>query len=193
LPLNFQKLITGFVGVDKNRKVRTAGDIKGLLNRKALKVFDEVYFTDSLISGLDLMNLGINNVLGIEKVENINDEIIKIFKDCNIKIVIIAFNDIVDSQILKEKFLKIDLKVKIIAPPLSNNWKEAISNGINRGLIEKLVNEAKLFPEGHADGKSMKVEIDKAGYQFRCNKCSLAQILFPKNHILRVNTDFERQ
>ena len=110
------------------------GDHKGLLNAKAVKIYsDELILTESVLDGISLKKLGIDNIIPCYGVNGFSDYHNEVLKNNLVKKVIIAFDNddagITGSEKLKEKLLNQGYQVKEIFPPNSKDWNEYLLNG----------------------------------------------------------------
>ena len=98
------------------------GAHKGVFNRKASKVYDEIILTESIIDALSLIELGLQNVQALYGTNGFTEEHLRILKGDRVKTIILALdNDEAGktaSEKLKEKLLGEGFAVKTITPPV---------------------------------------------------------------------------
>jgi DNA primase len=146
--------VVSFYGrvIDNKRKVKhlySPGPHKGLVNRKAVKVYrEEIILTESVLDALSLIEIGIENVIPCYGVNGFTDEHLKALKDNRVKTVVLAF-DADDAgrkgaEKLKEKLLAEGFLVKVIEPPSSKDWNEALTKGVSKESILSLTNQAEI-------------------------------------------------
>ena len=162
--------VVGFYGraIDNRTKIAhkyLKGDHKGLLNCKAVKIYsDEIILTESVIDGVSLNKLGIDNIVPCYGVNGFSEPHLRVFKDCLVKKIVIAFDNdesgITGSKKLREKLIKEGYSVKEITPPKGKDWNEYLLNGGTEKVVRELLNtityekkNPKLFEVEYKEGK----------------------------------------
>ena len=197
-------MVVGIYGRSINPKAKIPhlylrGKHRGVFNRKASKVYDEIIFTESIIDALSLIFLGFKNTQSIYGTNGFTDEHLTILKDDRVKTVILAFdNDEAGEKAsvkLKEALLSEGFSVKSITPSKVANmfpehpdssvkdWNEYLTAGGTpaefipssaAGLsdLKKAITEAIDTAEVFTpehEDKSFKAEKDHMGYLFTIN------------------------
>jgi len=154
--------------VDMNLNVKIVGDSKGIFNLCSIKVYDEPIFTESILSAIGLLGLGILNVVYVPNIEVFCSNHLKTLRDFRVKNVVIAFDNVVNSDLFKDILLVDNFNVKQISPPLSDSWSIAISKGLDKSMTDSLISEAKSYPETKETG-NIKVKKEGSTYIFTLN------------------------
>jgi DNA primase catalytic core len=122
------------------------GPHRGIWNRKASKVYDEIVIVESIIDALSLIQIGIENVQPLYGTNGFTVEHLQTLKDDNVKTVILALdNDEAGrkaSETLKAKLLDEGFTVKTIFPKLSKDWNEELLAGLDKETFQLLIEEA---------------------------------------------------
>jgi len=146
------------------------GKHRGIFNRKASKVYDEIILTECIIDCLSLIEIGFDNVQPIYGVNGFTDEHLQTLKDDRVKTVILAFDNdnagINAGEKIKEKLLEEGFKVKIIIPPVKKDWNEELKRGIIKEEIEDLINKAEIFQQKEEEKKEFHVKKEGVNYIF---------------------------
>ncbi|MCK4797601.1 MAG: toprim domain-containing protein, partial [Spirochaetes bacterium] len=137
---------------------------KGIFNIGAIKVYDEIILTNSLIDCLSLIEPGINNVIAVEGTGNLCADHITRLRDNRVKTVVLAFsNDAVNrggADILTDLFITEGFKVKLIFPPQNaKDWNECLLSGVESKEIKDLIDNAEIF-ESQEVKKAFQVKKD---------------------------------
>jgi DNA primase catalytic core len=173
------------ISEDSNFKHRyLKGKHRGVFNRKASKVYDEIILTECIIDALSLIETGLENVQAIYGTNGFTDEHLEILKTDRVKMVIIALdNDEAGqkaSQALKERLINEGFKVKIFSPygqksdsPASDckDWNESLVNGVlGKNDLTELINQLAVFEkETEPEEKQpFKVREEKGQFYFTC-------------------------
>ena len=173
------------------------GKHKGVFNRKASKVYDEIILTESIIDALSLIETGFDNVQSVYGINGFTDEHLQTLKDDRVKTVVIAYDKdeagIKASDELKDKLIVEGFKVKVIIPPVKKDWNEELINGIEKDSINILINNAEIFkPKQTA---SLEVKKDGFGYIFSIGgiNYSVSNVKENFGHNLKVNVRAEHK
>ncbi len=140
------------------------GKHRGVFNRKASRVYDEVILTESFIDALSLIQLGFENVQSLYGTNGFTEEHLAILKDDRVKTVVLAFDSDrpgeTAAEKLKEQLLAEGFSMKIIFPPQSpfnkggseqseqgdlKDWNEYLVTGGEKSLIKELIEKAEIF------------------------------------------------
>jgi len=133
------------------------GKHRGVFNRKASKVYDEIILTECIIDALSLIELGIENVKALYGTNGFTDEHLQTLINDRVKTVVLALdNDDPGreaSERIKTKLLAEGFAVKVISPGLplppgegrgegtgpvqSKDWNEYLTGG---GTAEEVKN-----------------------------------------------------
>jgi 5S rRNA maturation endonuclease (ribonuclease M5) len=163
------------------------GKHRGVFNRKASKVFDEIILAESIIDCLSLIELGIENVQSIYGAGGFTDEHLQILKDDRVKTIVLAFDadnaGKTASEKLSERLLSEGFSVKSIAPPVVPNlfpdhpqsapkdWNEYLCAGgdverIREAITKAEARKAESLSSGEGSSSGMAVEKTPLGYDF---------------------------
>jgi len=146
------------------------GKHRGIFNRKASIVYDEIILTECIIDALSLIEVGFDNVQPIYGVNGFTDEHLQTLKDDRVKMIILAFDNdnagINAGEKIKEKLLEDGFKVKIIIPPVKKDWNECLQNGITKEEIQELINKSELFQQKEDEKKEFHVKKEGVNYIF---------------------------
>lgn len=164
------------------------GKHRGVFNRKASKVYDEIILTESIIDCLSLVELGFENTQSIYGTNGFTDGHLRILKDDRVKTIILAFdNDEAGKKAgesLKERLLSDGFGVKIIIPPPSGlrpseggenvageskDWNEYLVSGGSAETIKSGIGQAETFRPAEAEEKYFSIKHDKLSYTFTVN------------------------
>ncbi|HPA70998.1 MAG TPA: CHC2 zinc finger domain-containing protein [Spirochaetota bacterium] len=178
--------------VDPSAKIQhlyLKGKHRGIFNRKASKVYDEVVLTESIIDAFSLIELGIENVQSIYGTNGFTDEHLQLLKDDRVKTMVLALdNDEPGREAsgkLKEKLMAEGFAVKEIAPPelpglfaegenaLVKDWNEYLAQGLStaspeelKELVKKAIRKAEEHRAPASSTSALKVVEDAASYTF---------------------------
>jgi DNA primase catalytic core len=155
------------------------GSHKGVFNRKASKVYDEIVLTESIIDALSLIETGLENVQAIYGTNGFTDEHLEILKADRVKTVVLALDSDEAgqkaSQALKERLVNEGFKVKLLSTYGGKDWNEALINGaLKKDDLWKLINQLAVFEAMQPDNteetgkEGFKVREDKGQYFFTC-------------------------
>jgi DNA primase catalytic core len=187
--------------IDDKAKVKhlyLKGKHKGIFNRKASKVYDEIILTESIIDALSLIEICFDNVQSVYGINGFTDEHLQTLKDDRVKTVSIAFDKdeagIKASDELKDKLINENFKVKIITPPVKKDWNESLQDGIVKDEIQSLLDSAVIF-EKKENKKAFEVKKDGFGYIFSIGEInySVSNVKDSFTHNLKVNIRTEYQ
>jgi DNA primase catalytic core len=179
------------------RHLYLPGPHRGVWNRKASKVYDEVVLVESIIDALSLVQIGVENVQPLYGTNGFTAEHLQILKDDNVKTVVLAFDNDEAGRKAAEKHKAIligeGFAVKTIfpgthgrvacgacdQPKLSNpstslrikDWNEELLAGLDKETFKLLVEEAGA-EQGEKPKKEFDVRRDKQFYWFE----------FPRTH-----------
>jgi DNA primase catalytic core len=123
------------------------GPHRGIWNRKASKVYDEIVLVESIVDALSLVQIGAENVQPLYGVNGFTAEHLQTLKDDNVKTIVLAMD--ADeaghkaSEGLKAKLLDEGFTVKTIFPKLSKDWNEELVAGLEKETFRLLIEEAK--------------------------------------------------
>ena len=159
------------------------GPHKGVFNRKASKVYDEIILAECVIDALSLIETGFENVQAIYGANGFTEEHLEILKSDRVKTVVIALdNDEAGqkaSEVLKERLISEGFRVKIISPfnglvPEVKDWNEALTTGTPDGKFDReelrttlktLIGQTAIF-EKEDELSPFKVREEKGQYYF---------------------------
>jgi len=186
--------VVGIYGrsVDPTAKVHhlyLKGKHRGIFNRKASKVYDEVVLTESIIDALSLIELGIENVQAIYGANGFTDEHLQLLKEDRVKTVVLALDSDEAgreaSGKLKEKLMAEGFAVKEIAPPELpglfaegenapvKDWNEYLVQGLAvmppvelAALVKKAIRDAEERKAPESSTSHLSVEKMPSGYDF---------------------------
>lgn len=137
------------------------GPHRGIFNRKASVVYDEIILTESILDALSLINLGIRNVQALYGVNGLTGEHLGLLKADRVRTVILALD--ADeagrkaSESLKERLLTEGFSVKLLEPPSGKDWNEALVAGASGEKIRALIDQAPhTVPEKVSSGLEVK-------------------------------------
>jgi DNA primase len=162
--------IVGMYGrnINDNTKLKhlyLKGEHKGVFNRKASKVYNEIILTESIIDCLSLVQMGIENAQSVYGTNGFTEEHLQTLKDDRVKLVVIAFdNDEAGSKAgesLKAKLSSEGFSVKVITPPVVSfldenglasavepkDWNDYLVASGDGEEIKELVNNAEIYRE----------------------------------------------
>ncbi|MGA2142939.1 MAG: CHC2 zinc finger domain-containing protein, partial [Brevinematales bacterium] len=151
------------------------GPHKGVFNRKASKVYDEIILAESIIDALSLIESGLENVQAIYGTNGFTDEHLEILKSDRVRTVVIALdNDEAGqkaSEALKERLIYEGFKVKVIFPNVRKDWNEALVSGklVKEewpAALKTLIEQAALFERVEELKEGFKVREEKGQYYF---------------------------
>jgi DNA primase len=158
------------VGDTEPKHLYLSGPHKGVWNRKASKVYDEIILTESIIDGLSLVALGFENVQACYGTNGFTAEHLQVLKDDRVKTVAIAFDADEAGRIaaakLKEKLLVEGFTVKVIEPPQGKDWNEFLLSGGTRDQVAALLDTAKAAEPALHEKKSFRVVKEGGAYEF---------------------------
>ena len=130
----------------KLKHLYLSGVHRGVWNRKASKVYDEIVLVESIIDALSLVRIGVENVQPLYGSNGFTAEHMQLLKDDNVKTIVLALdNDDAGrkaTEKLKAKLLTEGFTVKTIFPKLSKDWNEELLAGLDRETFKLLVGEA---------------------------------------------------
>jgi len=147
------------------------GEHRGIFNRKASKVYDEVVLTECIIDALSLIETGLENVQAIYGTNGFTDEHLETLKADRVKTVILALdNDEAGQKAtekLKERFISEGFKVKIISPYSGKDWNEALTSGkLVKEDLKTLIEQTAIFEKVEELKEGFKVREEKGQYFF---------------------------
>ena len=177
---------TSGVGRRPGAHLYLKGKHRGVFNRKASKVYDEIILTESIIDALSLISLGFENTQSLYGTNGFTDEHLSTLKDDRVKAVILALdNDEAGrnaSLKLKEKLLSEGFTVKVISPALLplltmgeggrgdevKDWNEYLVSGGSREAVAGAIAAAETFT-AVKDDTGFTAEKDQLGTVFTIN------------------------
>jgi DNA primase catalytic core len=146
------------ISEDSNFKHRyLKGSHKGIFNRKASKVYDEIVLTESIIDALSLIETGLENIQPIYGTNGFTDEHLEILKADRVKTVILALDNDEAGQkateTLKERLIIEGFKVKLLSAYGGKDWNEALVNGaLEKNDLQELINQLAVFDPSAGSG-----------------------------------------
>jgi DNA primase len=147
-----------------------AGPHRGVWNRKASKVYDEIILTECIIDGLSLVALGFENVQACYGTNGFTCEHLQVLKDDRVKMVVIGFDaDQAGRKAatkLKEKLSAEGFMVKVIEPPKGKDWNEFLLSGGTKNDVDTLIKAVEASEPAASDRKSFRVVKDGGVYEF---------------------------
>ena len=145
----------GFYGrnIDENSPVKhlyLKGEHKGIFNRKASKVYDEIILTECIIDALSLIETGLENVQSIYGTNGFTEEHLQTLKADRVKTVILALDNDEPGQKAvekhKERLIGENFRVKILLPYGGKDWNEALTSGkLLQDDLKVLIEQAAVF------------------------------------------------
>ena len=164
--------ITGFYGRKINDNTRLKhlylkGPHRGIFNRKASKVYDEIILTESILDALSLISLSFENVQALYGTNGLTDEHLSLLKADRVKSVILALDSdeagSKASEKLENRLTGEGFSVKLITPPSGKDWNEALLSGVSGDNIRTLIDQAPIT----ADRKEVSgLEVKRQGSQY---------------------------
>jgi DNA primase len=129
------------------------GPHRGIWNRKASKVYDEIVLVESIIDALSLVQIGVENVQPLYGTNGFTAEHLQTLKDDNVKAVVLALDNDPSTgsgqaagrkaaEKHKAKLLDEGFTVKTIFPKLSKDWNEELVAGLEKETFQLLIEEA---------------------------------------------------
>ena len=175
----FDGTTSGFYGRNINDKVEVKhlflkGPHKGIFNRKASKVYDEIILCESIIDALTLICKGMENVQAVCGKNSLTEEHISILKADRVKTIVLALDSDGPGKEAAEKqskrLLKESFQVKVIFPE-KKDWNEHfLSFPDAKEIVKKQIAEAEIKqPE---DRPEVKVTKSRGIYVFMITKIS---------------------
>ena len=180
--------VVGFYGraIDDNAKVKhlyLAGKHKGVWNRKASRVYDEMVLTESIIDALSLIEMGIENVQALYGVNGFTAEHLDILRDDRVKTLVLAFDADEAGQAagakLRQRLLSEGFAVKLVAPfPPSDvlaqsgapikDWNDyLVAGGTGAAIKAQIAGAEAVTPSSNdASPAAMVAEKTPLGYDF---------------------------
>ena len=139
---------------------------RGLFNRGASKVYDEIVLTESILDALSLIIRGIENVQALYGVNGFTEEHLKTLRDDRVKRIILALdNDEAGrkaSEELTKKFQREGFEVKRIFPR-AKDWNEELLTHLEAEEVKAQIEEAEeVKPEGEEE--QLRVKKDGPAY-----------------------------
>jgi DNA primase catalytic core len=154
---------------EEPRHLYLPGAHRGVWNRKASKVYDEIVLVEAIHDALSLVQIGVENVQPLYGTNGFTAEHLQILKDDNVKTVVLALdNDEAGRKAAdKHKATLLDegFAVKTIFPKVSKDWNEELLAGLDRETFNLLVEEAGV-EQGERPKKEFDVKRDKQFYWF---------------------------
>ena len=145
------------------------GPHRGIWNRKASKVYDEIILTESIIDALSLVSLGVENVQACYGTNGFTAEHLQVLKDDRVKTALIGFDADEAGRAaagkLREKLVAEGFTVKVIEPAVSDggravkgpgpkDWNELLLAGGTGKDVAELI--------AHADTRAPAPELASA-------------------------------
>lgn len=162
------------------------GPHRGVFNRKASTIYDEIILTESIIDALSLITFGIENVQALYGTNGLTDEHLQALRDDRVKTVILALdNDDAGrtaSGKLKERLLSDGFTVKVIVPPSVSSmfpdrpesevkdWNEYLTRGGSKESLKQCIAAADVCTVSehipYETDRRFTCEKDHTGYIF---------------------------
>jgi len=165
------------------------GKHRGVFNRKASKVYDEIILTESIIDALSLIELRIENTQSLYGTNGFTEEHLAILKEDWVKTVVLALDGDEPgreaSGKLREKLMAEGFAVKEVLPPELpglfaegenapvKDWNEYLTQGLStaspeelKELVKKAIRDAEERKAPESSTSSLKVVEDAASYTF---------------------------
>jgi DNA primase catalytic core len=125
------------ISEDSNFKHRyLKGGHRGVFNRKASKVYDEIVLTESIIDALSLIETGLENVQAIYGTNGFTAEHLETLKADRVKTVVLALDSDEAgekaTETLKERLINEGFKVKILQPYQGKDFTAVSRKGLER-------------------------------------------------------------
>lgn len=141
-----------------------------LFNEKVTKIYDEVILTNSIIDCLSLVELGIQNVIAFNESSNFTESQIKTLQSNRVKMVILAFDNELDSfsasDFLCKYLLNEGFKVKeVFLPEMYKSWNQALQKGIYKAEILHMIDQTELLKPSE-EKQAFRVQRDNFKYIF---------------------------
>ena len=139
------------ISEDSNFKHRyLKGKHRGVFNRKASKVYNEIILTECIIDCMSLIEIGFENVQSIYGTNGFTGEHLQTLKADRVKTVILALDNDEPGQIasekLKESLINEGFKVKIVSPFSGKDWNETLKAGmLKKDDLQVLIEQAAIF------------------------------------------------
>ncbi len=159
------------ISEDSNFKHRyLKGKHRGVFNRKASKVFDEIILTECIIDCLSLIEIGFENVQPIYGTNGFTEEHLRILKNDRVKTVILALDNdeagTLGSEKLKESLINECFRVKVISPWQSKDWNEILIAGkLEKEDLKALIEQAAIFEaEKETEGLEASFKVSQEGF-----------------------------
>lgn len=184
------------------------GGHKGLFNRGAAKVYrDGIILTESIIDGLSLLHLGMENVLPCYGVNGFTDAHLQLLKDERVELLIIAFDGDAAGRAGAEKLgpglVDEGFKVKVLGaspgtPATSDrsvvkDWNDALLAGVTREAVKQRIDET---PVEEKEQEEVPFHVEKDGPKYVFSFTDLNYRILGAREIfvssLRVNVRVER-
>jgi DNA primase catalytic core len=145
------------------------GSHKGIFNRKASKVYDEIVLTECIIDALSLIETGLENVQAIYGTNGFTDEHLETLKADRVKTVVLALDSDEAgqkaSQALKERFINEGFKVKLLSAYGGKDWNEALVNGaLKKDDLTELINQLAVFEPDSGQRLNANFTVKEEGY-----------------------------
>jgi DNA primase catalytic core len=145
------------------------GQHRGVFNRKASKVYDEIVLTECIIDALSLIETGLKNVQAIYGTNGFTDEHLEVLKSDRVKTVILALdNDEAGEKAtenLKERLNNECFKVKILQPYQGKDWNEALVNGaLKKDDLTELIKQLAVFEPDSGQLLNANFTVKEEGY-----------------------------
>ena len=154
---------------NKVKHLYLPGKHKGVFNRKASKVFEEVILTESIIDVLSLIELGFENVQALYGLNGLTPEHLETLRDDRVKTVILALDSDEagrkGAEKLKNLLISESFGVKIIFPPQGKDWNDSLLAHVDPAGIRESIKKAETtHPKESGDG--MRVSREGIKYFF---------------------------
>jgi DNA primase catalytic core len=154
----------------KTKHLYLPGAHKGIFNRKASKVYNEIILTESIIDALSLVALGFENTQSLYGTNGFTQEHLQILKDDRVKKIILALdNDDAGrkaSATLKKKLLGEGFAVSEIFPPEGKDWNEYLTTGGTTSAVKELFPAEETMTPTQSPSEAMRVT--KEGLAYVC-------------------------
>jgi len=163
-------------GETEPKHLYLSGPHKGVWNRKASRVYDEIMLAESIIDALSLVALGFENVQAVYGTNGFTDEHLQVLKDDRVKTVVIAFDADAPGRkaaaILKDRLLTEAFTVKVIAPAMNEggqavkDWNEYLAAGGKAEEVKALIAAADVESPAPDTKPSCTVKKEMGVYKF---------------------------
>jgi DNA primase catalytic core len=158
-----------------------AGPHRGVWNRKASKVYDEIILAESIIDALSLVALGFENVQALYGTNGFTDEHLQTLRDDRVKTVVLAFDadeagrkaaGKLKEKLLAEGFAEKTVEPSTIGDSTCKDWNEFLTVGGTKKDVAELVTAAAAATPAPIRGKAFTVKRESGVYEFTFDEIS---------------------